>query len=130
MVFSVNLEQLLIFIPFILLTVCFFVFREYTVRYYGRLLIISNSKRFRNRKEKLNRRVRNNLQIVKKGKSTKISKLIKEANLLQLGISYLDEEIRKIEEEYEFHKSLKLNIITQPIWVFFIAKLAPNFFNF
>lgn len=120
----------MIFIPFILLTVCFFVFREYTVRYYGRLLIISNSKRFRNRKEKLNRRVRNNLQIVKKGKSTKISKLIKEANLLQLGISYLDEEIRKIEEEYEFHKSLKLNIITQPIWVFFIAKLAPNFFNF
>ncbi len=109
---------------FLILAIIFFVLKDSFFQYYGRKLILLKSENFENQKKKLISQICMRLDVIANGEFTYVDSLEKEVKLLEKRIAYIDQEIEKIEKEFEFHRSLRLNIVISPISIPISAMLA------
>ena len=75
-------------------------------------------------KKKLISQICMRLDVIANEGTTYIDSLEKEVKLLEKRIAYIDQEIEKIEKEFEFHRSLRLNIVISPISIPISAMLV------
>ena len=111
------------------LTFLFFWTKERIFGHYGKILISRKSEKYNRRKKILEGILRELLSTVSINEAD-VDRLYKKAYLTKLKIEYLDQQIKEIEEEFEFHGSLTLNVITQPFWIVLIIEVFPRVFDF
>ena len=111
-------------IIFMILAIIFFAVKDSIFQYYGRRFILSKSKNLRDQKKKLISQICMRLDVIANEGTTYIDSLEKEVKLLEKRIAYIDQEIEKIEKEFEFHRSLRLNIVISPISIPISAMLV------
>jgi len=109
---------------FLVLTIIFFAVKEFIFQYFGRKLASIKSKRFKNQKKALIDRVNKELDTIMGGEITDIDTIDKKIELWEKGIAYADQKVKKIEKEFEFHRSLKLTIVIPPLSIPISAVLA------
>ena len=111
-------------IIFLILVIIFFAVKDSIFQYYGRKLILSKNKSLMDQKKKLISQICMRLDVIANEGTTYIDSLEKEVKLLEKRIAYIDQEIEKIEKEFEFHRSLRLNIVISPISIPISAMLV------
>lgn len=112
-----------------IVTFLFFDLKERVFEYYGEMITFQVSRVSKKKKEVLDEHMRILLQSGLKGRLVDFDKLSKEAYLIKLEIEHLTQEIEKAEKNFEFHRSLGLNVLTQPFWIYLIFEMGPRFLD-
>jgi len=112
------------------LTFFFFWTKERIFGHYGKVLISRKSEKYNRRKKILEGTLRELLNSVPEVDEAVVDKLYKRAYLIKLKIDFLDQQIEEVEEEFEFHGSLTLNVMTQPFWIVLIIEVFPRVVDF
>lgn len=113
---EVVLTGILTVIIFLSLAMIFFWIKESILKFYGNLLILSKSKKLKDRRRIFEKQLHKKFDEVVEDKAEDIDRLRKEIELVEREIVYLDQEIGKIEKEFEFRRPLKLKVIAQVFW--------------
>jgi len=94
------------------LILSFFWIKERIFSHYGKALISRRIEKHNRRKKFLKKNLKELLEPVPKVKEADVDELYKMSYLLKLKIDNLNQEIKKIEKEFEFNGSITLNLIT------------------
>ena len=132
-IYDLNLPtnpELILFVAFLIpLTLLFFWTKERIFNHYGKAIASRRTEKYSRRKEFLEETLRELLRPVPEIDETDVDKLYKRAYLIRLKIENLDQEIKKVEKEFEFHGSLTWSLITQPLWIVLIVDVIPPVFD-
>ena len=126
---SIETEAIL-FAPFLIsLTLLFFWTKERIFNHYGKAIASRRTKKYSRRKEFLEETLEELLRPVPEIDETDVDELYKRVYLIRLETENLDQEIKKVEKEFEFHGSLTWSLITQPFWIVLIFDVIPRLFD-
>ena len=126
----IGTEVILFVAVLVPLTFLFLWTKERIFGHYGKVLISRKSEKYNRRKKILEGTLRELLNTVAEVDEADVDRFYKRAYLIKLKIEFLDQQIKEIEEEFEFHGSLTLNVITQPFWIVLIIEVFPRVLDF
>lgn len=126
----VGMDVILFVAVLVPLTFLFFWTKERIFSHYGKVLISRKSEKYSRRKKIFEGTLKELLGTVAEIDEADVDRLYKRAYLIKLKIEFLDQQIKEIEKEFEFHGSLTLNVITQPFWIVLIIEVIPRVFDF